>query len=85
MPSIIGTGSHGLSVSIARGYKKLIDHDHARYLGSLVPAEGDLAYRPSHCLSLDQRRRPETFRTAMVTACRLPTRTTSRRPRVMPV
>ncbi len=39
----------------------------------------------SHSCSLDQRRRPETLRTAMATAFFCPTRTTSRLPRVTPV
>jgi hypothetical protein len=40
---------------------------------------------PSHSMSLDQRRRPETFFTAMAMAFFCPTRTTSRLPRVTPV
>ena len=40
---------------------------------------------PSHSLSFDQRRRPETLRTAMATAFFCPTSTTSRLPRVTPV
>jgi hypothetical protein len=39
----------------------------------------------SHSRSFDQRRRPETPRTAMATAFFWPTRTTSRLPRVTPV
>ena len=39
----------------------------------------------SHSSSLDQRRRPETLRTAMATAFFWPTSTTSRLPRVIPV
>jgi hypothetical protein len=38
-----------------------------------------------HSRSFDQRRRPETLRTAMATAFFWPTRTTSRLPRVTPV
>ena len=41
--------------------------------------------RPSHSLNFDQRRRPETLRTAMATAFFLPTSTTSSLPRVTPV
>jgi hypothetical protein len=40
---------------------------------------------PSHSLSFDQRRRPETFRTAIATAFFWPTSTTSFLPRVMSV
>jgi hypothetical protein len=39
----------------------------------------------SHSPSFDQRRRPETLRTAMAMAFFCPTRTTSRLPRVTPV
>jgi hypothetical protein len=39
----------------------------------------------SHSVSFDQRRRPETLRTAMAMAFFCPTRTTSRLPRVTPV
>ena len=39
----------------------------------------------SHSSSFDQRRRPETFFTAMAAAFFWPTSTTSRLPRVMPV
>ena len=39
----------------------------------------------SHSRSFDQRFRPETLRTAIATAFLLPTSTTSRLPRVMPV
>ncbi len=39
----------------------------------------------SHSCSFDQRRRPETLRTAMATAFFCPTRTTSRLPRLTPV
>ena len=39
----------------------------------------------SHSSSFDQRRRPETLRTAIAIAFFWPTRTTSRLPRVMPV
>lgn len=39
----------------------------------------------SHSSSFDQRRRPETLRTAMATAFFWPTSTTRRLPRVMPV
>jgi hypothetical protein len=39
----------------------------------------------SHSCSFDQRRRPETLRTAMATAFFCPTNTTSRLPRVTPV
>ena len=39
----------------------------------------------SHSPSFDQRRRPETLRTAMATAFFCPTSTTSRLPRVTPV
>ncbi len=39
----------------------------------------------SHSCSFDQRRRPETLRTAMAMAFFCPTRTTSRLPRVTPV
>ena len=39
----------------------------------------------SHSSSFDQRRRPETLRTAIAMAFFWPTRTTSRLPRVMPV
>jgi hypothetical protein len=39
----------------------------------------------SHSLNFDQRRRPETFFTAMATAFFCPTRTTRRLPRVTPV
>ena len=62
------------------------------------PAEGyhgDVLMRPgareltedaaSHSFSFDQRRRPETFCTAMATAFFCPTSTTSRLPRVTPV
>jgi hypothetical protein len=38
----------------------------------------------SHSLSFDQRRRPDTLRTAMTTAFFCPTNTTSRLPRVTP-
>ena len=41
--------------------------------------------RVSHSRSFDQRRRPETVRTAMATAFGCPTSTTRRRPRVRPV
>jgi len=40
---------------------------------------------PSHSLSFDKRRRPETSRTAIATAFFWPTNTTSFLPRVMPV
>src|SRR5262249_10875800 len=40
---------------------------------------------PSHSCSLDQRRRPETLRTAIATAFFWPTSTTSCLPRVTPV
>ena len=43
------------------------------------------AVAASHSRSFDHRRQPETLRTAMATALRLPTSTTSRLPRVMPV
>jgi hypothetical protein len=46
-----------------------------------LPAVADC----SHSRSFDQRRRPETLRTAMATAFFWPTRTTSRLPRVTPV
>ena len=39
----------------------------------------------SHSFNFDQRRRPETFFTAMATAFFWPTKTTSRLPRVTPV
>ena len=39
----------------------------------------------SHSFNFDQRRRPDTFFTAMATAFFCPTRTTSRLPRVTPV
>ena len=39
----------------------------------------------SHSRSFDHRRRPETLRTAIATAFRLPTSTTSLLPRVIPV
>jgi hypothetical protein len=58
-----------------------------RYNGSTavpIGREGDGPGR-SHSCSFDQRRRPETFRTAMATAFFCPTRTTSRLPRVTPV
>jgi hypothetical protein len=41
--------------------------------------------RCSHSCNFDQRRRPETLRTAMATAFLCPTKTTSRLPRVTPV
>ena len=44
-----------------------------------------MAGLPSHSFSFDQRRRPDTLRTAMATAFFWPTRTTSRLPRVTPV
>ena len=52
---------------------------------ALHPIPARAAGQVSHSASLDQRRRPETVRTAMATAPGWPTRTTSCRPRVMPV
>jgi hypothetical protein len=49
-----------------------------------VPQLPEAAGR-SHSWSFDQRRRPETFRTAIATAFFWPTRTTSLLPRVTPV
>ena len=49
-----------------------------------VDGERDAPSR-SHSSSFDQRRRPETLRTAIAMAFFWPTRTTSRLPRVMPV
>jgi hypothetical protein len=49
-----------------------------------VAGLGDVPGR-SHSLSFDQRRRPETLRTAMATAFFCPTNTTRRLPRVTPV
>src|ERR1700686_3906884 len=57
--------------------KALFPHILLRYL----PAAADC----SHSRSFDQRRRPDTLRTAMATAFFWPTRTTSRLPRVTPV
>jgi len=51
---------------------------------SPIGAETDASER-NHSLSFDQRRRPETLRTAMATAFFWPTSTTRRFPRVTPV
>ena len=60
---------------------------HSSTSPALAPAYAGalMDQRPSHSSSFDQRRRPETFFTAMATALCWPTSTTSRLPRVMPV
>jgi hypothetical protein len=50
-----------------------------------VASESRAAPSRSHSSSFDQRRRPETFRTAIAIALFWPTRTTRRLPRVTPV
>ena len=52
---------------------------------SLGRLEFQLAVKANHSRSFDHRRRPDTLRTAIATALRVPTSTTSRLPRVMPV
>ena len=79
----------------------VLDHNHVETIVSedpIKPAVGEIQgcercrsapshvhQRSSHSSSFDQRRRPEMFFTAMATALRWPTSTTSRLPRVMPV
>ena len=56
-----------------------------RPLDSISKSDHDAISIANHSSSFDQRRLPETFFTAMATALRCPTSTTSRLPRVIPV
>ena len=80
--SRLGSGRAGSATNSSTSLEPQLPNERGcRDLSGIDPAP----YRPNHSFSFDHRRRPETFRTAMATARRLPTRTTSRRPRVMPV
>ena len=71
------------------GCLALRDPDFVRFVGiyrpTLLRSPFTEVFGASHSPSFDQRRRPETLRTAMAMAFFCPTRTTSRLPRVTPV